>query len=73
MEALAELSAKDRDVLELAAWSGLSEAEMAAALEIPLGTLKSRLSRARRRLAERCASPPAPLFVRLAADAGGVR
>ena len=50
--ALAELSSRDRDLLELATWSGLSEAELAAALSIPVGTLKSRLSRARRRLSK---------------------
>jgi RNA polymerase sigma factor (sigma-70 family) len=61
LDALAELSGRDRDVLELAVWSGLSEAEMAAALGIPVGTLKSRLARARRRLAERCDVSRPPL------------
>jgi RNA polymerase sigma-70 factor, ECF subfamily len=50
---LSRLSERDRDVLELATWSGLSEAGMAEALGIPVGTFKSRLARARRRLAER--------------------
>jgi RNA polymerase sigma factor (sigma-70 family) len=54
LDALAKLPSRERDVLELAAWSGLSESEMATALGIPIGTLKSRLSRARRHLAERC-------------------
>jgi len=43
----------DREVLTLATWSGLSESELARSLGIPPGTLKSRLSRARRKLAER--------------------
>ena len=57
LDRLRDLSSKDRDVLELAAWSGLSESEMAAALGIPVGTLKSRLSRARRRLEDLCDQP----------------
>jgi RNA polymerase sigma-70 factor, ECF subfamily len=50
---LARLSQRDRDVIEIATWSGLSDAAMADALGIPVGTFKSRLARARRRLAER--------------------
>ncbi|HTZ09480.1 MAG TPA: sigma-70 family RNA polymerase sigma factor [Acidimicrobiales bacterium] len=63
LAALAGLAPRDREVLELAAWSGLGESEMAAALGIPVGTVKSRLSRARRRLAARCAAGPGPLAV----------
>jgi RNA polymerase sigma factor (sigma-70 family) len=59
--ALSEVSSRDRDVLELAVWSGLSETEMAEALGVPVGTFKSRLSRARRRLSERCEVPHEPL------------
>lgn len=61
---LALLSDRDREVIELAA-IGLSESEMAAALGIPSGTVKSRLSRARRRLAERF--PVHPQFFTIAA------
>lgn len=46
--ALAQLNARDRDVLLLVAWSGLGYAEVADALAIPIGTVRSRLSRARR-------------------------
>jgi RNA polymerase sigma-70 factor (ECF subfamily) len=49
---LARLSQRDREVIELAA-IGLSETEMATALGLARGTVKSRLSRARRRLADR--------------------
>jgi len=63
LDTLAELSSRDRDVLELAVWSGLNESEMAAALGIPVGTFKSRLSRARRRLAELCTRPHPSLSV----------
>jgi RNA polymerase sigma-70 factor (ECF subfamily) len=44
------LHQNDRDVLELAAVGTLGIAEIAAALDIPVGTAKSRLARARRRL-----------------------
>ncbi|GAA4720162.1 RNA polymerase sigma factor [Nocardioides conyzicola] len=46
--ALSELSAGDRDVLLLVAWAELSYAEVAAALQLPVGTVRSRLNRARR-------------------------
>lgn len=48
---LDELSVVDRQVLVLCIIEGFSEREAAAALGVPPGTVKSRLSRARRRLA----------------------
>jgi RNA polymerase sigma factor (sigma-70 family) len=48
--ALASLSAGDRDVLLMIAWADLSYAEVAAALRIPVGTVRSRLHRARTRI-----------------------
>jgi RNA polymerase sigma factor (sigma-70 family) len=48
MEALASLAKRDRDVLLLNAWADLSYQEIAAALDIPVGTVGSRLNRARR-------------------------
>jgi RNA polymerase sigma factor (sigma-70 family) len=47
---LAALDADQRDVLLLYAWEGLSYREMAVALEVPVGTIRSRLARARARL-----------------------
>ena len=41
------LSPEERDVLLLYAWGDLSYDEIAAALDMPVGTVKSRLSRAR--------------------------
>jgi RNA polymerase sigma factor (sigma-70 family) len=46
--ALATLKAADRDVLLLFAWGQLSYEEIAAVLDIPVGTVRSRLHRARR-------------------------
>jgi RNA polymerase sigma factor (sigma-70 family) len=48
---LAKLRAPEREVLALCVWSGLSYAEAAEALGIPVGTVRSRLARARNRLA----------------------
>ena len=50
--ALAGLPAGDRDVLLLIAWADLSYEETAAALGIPVGTVRSRLNRARRKVRE---------------------
>jgi RNA polymerase sigma factor (sigma-70 family) len=43
---------RDQDVLALCAWSGLTYPAAAAVLDIPVGTVRSRLARARARLAE---------------------
>jgi RNA polymerase sigma-70 factor (ECF subfamily) len=43
--ALAELSGDERRVLELAYWGGLTQAEIAAELDTPLGTVKSWMRR----------------------------
>jgi len=48
-QALATLAKGDREVLLLIAWADLSYAEVAAALGIPVGTVRSRLNRARTR------------------------
>jgi DNA-directed RNA polymerase specialized sigma24 family protein len=48
-EALARLSADDRELITLTAWEGLSPTEIAAVLDIDPGTARVRLHRARRR------------------------
>ncbi|GHG33914.1 MULTISPECIES: RNA polymerase sigma factor [Amycolatopsis] len=48
--ALAGLARGDRDVLLLIAWEGLAYEEVASALGIPVGTVRSRLNRARRKV-----------------------
>ncbi len=46
--ALTQLPPGDRDVLLLTSWAGLNAAEVGNALDIPAGTVRSRLHRARR-------------------------
>jgi len=48
--AIAGLRRGERDVLALCVWSGLNYAEAAEALGVPVGTVRSRLSRVRRKL-----------------------
>ncbi len=48
--ALTLVPAADRDVLLLVAWEDLTYDEVACALAIPVGTVRSRLHRARTRL-----------------------
>lgn len=50
--ALAVLSPKDREVLLMIAWADLGYEEVARALGIPVGTVRSRLHRARRKTRE---------------------
>ena len=50
--ALEELPAKEREVVELAYWSGMSQSEVADYLNIPLGTVKTRTRSALSRLSD---------------------
>lgn len=47
---IAALSAKDRDTLLLYAWGDLTYEEIAVALGVPVGTVRSRMNRVRTRL-----------------------
>ena len=50
LDAVRALPRHDQEVLALCAWEGLSYEDAAWALEVPVGTVRSRLSRARARL-----------------------
>jgi RNA polymerase sigma-70 factor (ECF subfamily) len=52
VDAIADLPDGERDALLLYAWEDLSYDEIALALGIPIGTVRSRLNRARSRLRE---------------------
>ena len=58
LDVIRSLPERDQDVFVLCVWQGLSYAEAALALDIPVGTVRSRLSRARQRLRELLAEPP---------------
>jgi RNA polymerase sigma factor (sigma-70 family) len=50
VEVIDDLPPDERDTLLLYAWEELSYSDIAAALDVPVGTVRSRLNRARRRL-----------------------
>jgi RNA polymerase sigma-70 factor (ECF subfamily) len=50
--ALARLSQPDRDTVLLVDWAELSYDQAASALRVPVGTVRSRLNRARRKVRE---------------------
>ncbi len=54
--ALSGLHQKDRDVLALRELLGLSYEDISQTLQVPVGTVRSRLNKARQRLAERLKS-----------------
>ncbi len=58
-EAIRQLPRREREVLALLAWSDLSYGEIAEALGLPVGTVRSRLARARTRLGDAFPDPTA--------------
>jgi RNA polymerase sigma-70 factor (ECF subfamily) len=58
---LLDLNQDDRNLILLYAWAELSYEELADALDLPLGTVRSRLSRTRSKL--RAALVPAKTMV----------
>lgn len=69
--ALRALRRPEREVLALCAWSGLDYASAARALGVPVGTVRSRLSRARTKLAAAVAGRRGgPMSARRRAAAG---
>jgi RNA polymerase sigma-70 factor (ECF subfamily) len=56
-EAIRALPRREREVLALLAWSDLSYGEIAEALGLPVGTVRSRLARARTRLGDAFPDP----------------
>ena len=52
------LEAKDREILRMHFWQGLSLAEISVKLSIPLGTVKSRLHTAKNRFKKQYPHPP---------------
>lgn len=71
VDALAHVPAEELDVLLLFAWADFSYAEIAEALDIPVGTVRSRLSRARSRMRAELEPEPAPVQAQPIRDEGG--
>src|SRR5207249_2877590 len=60
IDLMRSLPERDRDLFVLCVWQGLSYEAAADALGIPIGTVRSRLSRARARLRRLLPEPHAP-------------
>lgn len=73
LDALARVPAEELDALLLFAWADFSYPEIAQALGIPVGTVRSRLSRARARIRMALEVAPAPTQHQSVGDKGGLR
>lgn len=73
IDALAGVPAEELDALLLLAWADFSYTEIAEALEIPIGTVRSRLSRARARIRAALEVEPTPTQRQPIGDEGGQR
>jgi RNA polymerase sigma-70 factor (ECF subfamily) len=61
IKSIRALSRRDQEVLVLCVWEGLGYAEAATALGIPVGTVRSRLARARGRLRDDAGAEAEPV------------
>jgi RNA polymerase sigma-70 factor (ECF subfamily) len=73
VDALTRIPAEELDALLLFAWADFSYTEIAEALEIPVGTVRSRLSRARIRMRAELELEPTPARPQPIRDEGGHR
>jgi RNA polymerase sigma factor (sigma-70 family) len=73
VDALTQIPPEERDALLLLAWADFSYTEIGQALEIPTGTVRSRLSRARSRISAALALEPASAHPQPISDEGGHR
>jgi RNA polymerase sigma-70 factor (ECF subfamily) len=71
VDALTRVPAEELDALLLFAWADFSYTEIAEALEIPIGTVRSRLSRARTRMRAELELEPTPAQAQPIRDEGG--
>jgi DNA-directed RNA polymerase specialized sigma24 family protein len=60
LEKLKSLRIEEREIIALCDWANLSYAEAATALAIPIGTVRSRLSRAHEHLRDLVGDDPNP-------------
>ncbi len=70
VHALGGLATKDRDTLLLVVWGELSYVEAATALDVPIGTVRSRIARARKRLAAALGPRASAALTELGTDLG---
>jgi RNA polymerase sigma factor (sigma-70 family) len=68
VRALRSLPAADRDALLLVVWGELSYEEAAIAMDVPIGTVRSRIARARKRLIGALGQDVAPIITGLGGE-----
>jgi RNA polymerase sigma-70 factor (ECF subfamily) len=73
VDALAQVPVEELDALLLYAWAELSYPEIASALDIPTGTVRSRLSRARGRIRAALDGSRPPVIGQPVSEEGGSR